>query len=171
MPGKAAKIQVSEKQFEILEEIAASRTAAVRLVQRAKIVLLSFAKNNNEQVGEAVGLNPQQASVWRKRWRDDWERIISIECSESRSNLKTEIESLLSDQPRKGRKSPFSPEQQAAVIAIACEKPDEQADRPISHFTAREIADEAVKRNIVPNISKSTVLSFLKSVRCSTTSK
>ena len=39
MPGKAAKIQVTERQFEILEEIVASRTAAVRLVQRAKIVL------------------------------------------------------------------------------------------------------------------------------------
>jgi hypothetical protein len=171
MPGKAAKIQVSEKQFEILEEIAASRTAAVRLVQRAKIVILSFAKNNNEQVGEAVGLNPQQASVWRKRWRDNWERIISVECNESRSNLKTEIESLLSDQPRKGRTSPFSTEQQAAVGAIACENSDEQADRPISHFTAREIAKEAVKRNIVPKISKSTVLSFLKSGRCPTTPK
>jgi hypothetical protein len=31
MPGKAAKIRVSEKQLEILQEIVASRTAAVRL--------------------------------------------------------------------------------------------------------------------------------------------
>ena len=58
MPGKAAKIQVTERQFEILEEIVACRTAAVRLVQRAKIILLAFAKHNNEEVGEIVGLNP-----------------------------------------------------------------------------------------------------------------
>jgi hypothetical protein len=72
MPVKAAKIQVTERQFDILDEIVASRTASVRLVQRAKIVLLAFAKHNCEQIGELVGLNPQQASVWRKRWRDAW---------------------------------------------------------------------------------------------------
>jgi len=171
MPGKAAKIQVTERQFEILEEIVASRTAAVRLVQRAKIVLLAFAKHNNEEVGEIVGLNPQQASVWRKRWRDDWSRIISIECNEPRSVLKNEIETLFADQPRKGRTSTFTPEQQAAIVAIACENPDQESDRPISQFTAREIAAEAIKREIVPSISRTTVWSFLKSSRCSAASK
>jgi hypothetical protein len=117
MPGKAAKIQVTERQFEILEEIVASHTAAVRLVQRAKIVLLAFAKHNNEEVGEIVGLNPQQASVWRKRWRDDWQRLISIECNEPRCVLKNEIETLLADKPRKGRASKFTPEQQAVIVS------------------------------------------------------
>ena len=97
--------------------------------------------------------------------------MISIECNETRSILKNEIESLLADQPRKGRASPFSPEQQAAIVAIACENPDEQAERPISHFTAREIADEAAKRKIVPSISASTVRSFLKSNRCKASPK
>jgi len=171
MPGKAAKIQVTERQFEILEEIVASRTAAVRLVQRAKIVLLAFAKHNNEEVGEIVGLNPQQASVWRKRWRDEWTRMISIECNEPRSVLKNEIETLFADQPRKGRTSTFTPEQQAAIVAIACENPDQESERPIAQFTAREIAAEAIKREIVPSISRTTVWSFLKSSRCSAASK
>jgi hypothetical protein len=60
MPVKAVKISVSEK-FDILEEIISIRTAAVRLVHSARAVLLSIAKYNNEQVGETVGLNPQQA--------------------------------------------------------------------------------------------------------------
>lgn len=171
MPGKAAKIQVTERQFEILEEIVASRAAAVRLVQRAKIVLLAFAKHNNEEVGEIVGLNPQQASVWRKRWRDDRSRIISIECNEPRSVLKNEIEALLADLPRKGRNSTFTPEQQAAIVAIACENPGQESERPISQFTAREIAAEAIKREIVPSISRTTVWSFLQSSRCSAASK
>ena len=107
MPGKAARIQVTERQMELLEEIVASRTAAVRLAQRAQIVLLAFQKHNNEEVGELVGLNPQQVSVWRKRWKADWERLISVECNESRSVLKSKIESLLADQPRKGRTPTF----------------------------------------------------------------
>jgi len=170
MPGKAAKIQITERQNELLEEIVASRTAAVRLVQRAQIILLAFQKRNNEEVGEIVGLNPQQVSVWRKRWKADWERLISIECSESRSVLKLEIESLLADQPRKGRTPTFSPEQQAAIVALACEDPDDESERPIAQFTLREIADEAVKRDIVPSISRSRVSAFLKSGRCSAAS-
>ena len=66
--------------------------------------------------------------------------------------LKSAIESLLADQPRKGRTPTFSPEQQAA---LACEDPDDESERPISQFTLRETADEAVKRNIVPSISRS----------------
>ena len=58
MPGKAAKVQITERQMELLEEIVASRTAGVRLVQRAQIVLLAFRKHDNEEVGELVGLNP-----------------------------------------------------------------------------------------------------------------
>ena len=76
--GEAAKIQVTERQLEILEEIVASRAAAVRLVQRAKIVMLAFAKHNNEEIGEIVGLNPQQVSVRRKRWRDKWSRLFPL---------------------------------------------------------------------------------------------
>ena len=171
MPGKAAKVQVTERQMELLEEIVASRTAAVRLVQRAQIVLLAFRKHNNEEVGELVGLNPQQVSVWRKRWKADWERLIAVECNESRAVLKSEIESLLADQPRKGRTRTFSTEQQAAIVALACEDPDGESERPISQFTLREIAEEAVKRKIVPSISRSCVGSFLKSSRRTATSQ
>lgn len=171
MPGKAAKIQITERQLELLEEIAASRTASVRLVQRANIVLLAFAKNNNEEVGQVVGLNPQQVSVWRKRWRDDWQRMILVECNETRSVLKKELEKLLADRPRKGRAPKFSTEQQAAIVAIGCENPDEESERPISQFTVREIADEAVKREIVPRISRTQVWTFLKSGRRPAASK
>lgn len=165
MPGKAAKIQLSERQMELLEEIVASRTAQVRLVQRAQIILLAFQKRKNDEISEIVGLNPQQVSVWRKRWKAEWERLIAVECNERRSILKNEIETLLSDQPRKGRTPTFSTEQQAAIVALACEDPDDASERPISQFTAREIADEAVKRNIVPSISRSRVSAFLKSGR------
>lgn len=171
MPGKAAKVQVTERQMALLEEIVASRTASVRLVQRAQIILLAFRKHNNQEVGKLVGLNPQQVSVWRKRWKADWERLISVECREAKSVLKNAIESLLADQPRQGRTPTFSPEQQAAIVALACEDPDDESERPISQFSHREIADEAAKRNIVPRISRSRVGVFLKSGRCAATSQ
>ena len=163
MPGKAAKVTITERQMEVLEEIAASRTAAVRLVQRARIILLAFAKQNNEQISAVVDLNPLQVGRWRRRWQADWERLIQVECSESKATLRRAIELLLSDRPGRGRKPSFTSEQQAAIVAIACEDPDQTSDRPISHFTRREIADEAIRRGVVETISPTTVGAFLKS--------
>ena len=45
-------------------------------------------------------------------------------------------------------------------MAVACELP-EQSDRPITHWTTRELADEVIKREIVPSISVRTVGRFL----------
>ena len=171
MPGTAAKVTITERQMEILQEITASRTAAVRLVQRAQIILLAFAKQNNEQISAVVNLNPLQVGRWRRRWQADWERLIQVECSESKTVLRREIERLLSDRPGRGRKPSFTSEQQAAIVAIACEDPQEASDRPISHFTQREIADEAIRRGIVDTISSTTVGAFLKSGGCSATSQ
>ena len=165
MPGTAAKIFFSERQMEMLEEIVASKTASVRLVERAQIVLLAYQKQNNEQISEVVGLNPQQVSVWRRRWKANQDRLIAIECSDTKAALRRAIENVLADLPRKGRDSKFTTEQQAAIVSIACEAPDDQAERPISNWTRREIAEEAVRRKIVPSISTSRVGSFLKSGR------
>jgi putative transposase len=46
-------------------------------------------------------------------------------------------------------------------MALACEPPA-ASGRPVSHWTAREIADEAVQREIVPSISAASVGRFLK---------
>ena len=165
MPGTAAKVFFTEVQMQMLEEIVASRTAPVRLVQRAQIVLLAYQKRNNEQIGEVVDLNPQQVSVWRKRWKAKQDHLIHVECTETKAALRRAIETVLADRPRKGRDAIFTTDQQAAIIAIACEPPDAQSERPISHWTHREVADEAVRRNVVPSISTSRVGAFLKSGR------
>lgn len=49
-------------------------------------------------------------------------------------------------------------------MALACEKP-EVADRPVSAWTPRELAAEAVKRGMVSKISPRTVERFLKGER------
>ena len=87
MPGTAAKVFFTEVQMEMLEGIVASRTASVRLVQRAQIILLSYQKRNNELLGEVVGLNPQQVSVWRKHWKANQDRLIDIECTDTKAAL------------------------------------------------------------------------------------
>ena len=46
------------------------------------------------------------------------------------------------------------------IMALACETPA-LSDRPVSNWTPRELADEAVKRGIVEQISPRTVERFL----------
>jgi transposase len=72
----------------------------------------------------------------------------------------TELESLLKlflqDAPRPGAPLTYSPEQQCAIVAVGLEPP-EKSGRPISHWTARELADEVTRRGIVTGISVRTV--------------
>lgn len=66
---------------------------------------------------------------------------------------------LLSDAPRPGAPATFTPENIVKIVAVACELPEE-SDRPITHWTSRELADEVIKREIVPSISTRTVGRF-----------
>jgi putative transposase len=162
MSGKAAKVVISERQQETLRGIVAQRSAAQHLVQRARIVLMAFAGLENRVIAEEVGLGPDQVGVWRKRWQAAWERLIWIECAEGAKALRVAIDDLFADLPRSGSPGKFTPEQVAQIIAVACELPEE-SDRPVTHWTPRELADEVVKRGIVDSISVRQVGRFLKS--------
>jgi len=85
---------------------------------------------------------------WRRRWRE---------------SKQPDVAERLSDLPRPGAPATYTPEQVCAIVAIACERP-EDSERPITHWTQQELADEAVKRGIVPAISQRAIGHFLKQV-------
>ena len=68
---------------------------------------------------------------------------------------------LLTDDARPGAPGKFTPEQVTRILAVACEPP-EKSGRPITHWTAFELADEVVKRGIVASISTSQVGRYLR---------
>jgi hypothetical protein len=70
----------------------------------------------------------------------------------------------LTDEQRPGAPGTFTFEQFMQIMALACEKPI-TLDVPVSAWTPRELADEAVKRGIVKTISPRTVERFLKGER------
>jgi len=67
----------------------------------------------------------------------------------------------LEDAPRPGGPCRIGAAQVCRIIALACEAPA-TADRPISQWTGREIADEVVKRGIVPRLSPRHAARLLK---------
>src|SRR3954470_4637462 len=161
MPGRAAKITITETQQDILRTFSRATTAPSRLRQRASIILMAFDRLLNEDIAERVGLTHRQVGRWRRRWAKAWHRLIEIECCESRARLRRAIEAVLGDEPRPGAPAKFTPQQVAQILAAAG-APPEKCGRPITHWTAHELTDEAVRRGIVTSISPSQVSRYLR---------
>ena len=170
MSGKARKVVISERQQEVLLSFVRCSTSVQRLVTRGKIILLAFQGKLNQEIGRQVGLNPDQVGTWRRRWQQAFERLVAIECEEGTKALRAAIEDLLSDAPRSGGPLTFTAEQVTAILAVACEPPEESG-RPVTHWTPGELADEVQKRGIVSSISVRQVGRFLKSRRSQTASQ
>jgi transposase len=161
MPGKAAKITITETQQDLLRTFSRATTAPSRLRQRAAIILMAFDGLLNEDIAERVGLTHRQVGRWRRRWAKAWHQLIVIECCESRAALRRALEAVLGDEPRPGAAGKFTPEQVTQILAVACEPP-EKSGRPITHWTARELTDEVIRRGIVDSISPSQVSRYLR---------
>jgi hypothetical protein len=156
MPGSAAKLQITERQQAVLRQIVAAPTSPVRMVQRAQVILRAFAKEENQAIAAAIDLDPTAVGLWRRRWVQAWPKLIQIECTETQAAFRRAIEDVLSDRPRSGNPGKFTPEQVTPVLALACEPPG-PSGRPITHWTHKELADEATKRGIVASISPAQV--------------
>ena len=64
----ACQIRIEEKDREILEKWSRGRSTPVRLLQRAKIVLLAEQGLKNNKIAEAVGIDWRTVGTWRKRY-------------------------------------------------------------------------------------------------------
>jgi len=160
MPGTAAKVRVSERQWAVLQELSRSRTVAKGIVQRALILVRGVQGLLNEQIAVEVGLNRQQVGLWRQRWRDAWDSLCVWECTEPH-RLREAILEVLADAPRSGSPGKVTAEQVAQILAVACESP-RLSGRPITRWTHRELRDEVINRKIVASISVAQVGRYLQ---------
>ena len=167
MPA-ATSITIDQPIRTILERWTRSTKAPKRLSQRAEIVLLAGANLTNVAIARQLGVARNTICKWRVRvaatfakWRD-----APADPDERPAELAARLATALDDAPRSGHPPEFTAEQVTAFIAIACERPCEESDRPISHWTAREVADEAMKRGVVKSVSRRHMSRVLKRGRC-----
>jgi hypothetical protein len=160
MSGKAAKVRITEKHYEILQQIRRSTIVPKRLAQRVGVILMAFTGMLNVTIAQEVGVGRRQVGLWRRRWQQSFAALVAIECRETQAELRRAIEDVLSDAPRSGSTGTFTAEQVTQILAVACEPP-EQSGRPIDRWTHRELADEVVSRGIVRSISASQVGRYL----------
>jgi len=146
---KAALLSLSTEEREAVEKLVRRHSTPKQLVLRGRIVLGAAEGKGKSEIAREVGLGVDRVREWRMRW-------IGLQAA-SLSELP--VEERLSDLPRAGRPSEISAEQICQMVAMACEQPKE---RPISHWTGREIADEVERRGIIKHISPRHASRLLK---------
>lgn len=65
---KLVRIELTKDDRERLEGMTRSRTLAARLVQRAKMILLTAEGHSQRDIGELLGCNFKTVGEWQRRW-------------------------------------------------------------------------------------------------------
>ena len=156
----ASKIEISERERQILEEYSRSTHQPLHLKIRAEIILQAARGLSNNAIERNMKLSPRRIKTWRDRYSDSREKIAKIE-EETPNKLRSAIKEVLSDERRSGAPATFRDEQVAAIAALACEDPA-SLGLPFSHWSSESLRKEAIKLGIVENISSRQVSRFLK---------
>jgi transposase len=125
-----------------LEALVRRHTTPQQIALRGRIVLAAGDGLNNSQIARHLDVTLPTVRRWRERW-------IILQCIPL-----SELDSVerLTDVPRPGRPIQISAAQVCQIVRIGCEAPA-TSGRPITEWTGREIADEAVRRKMVERIS------------------
>ena len=156
---KPTPIILTNKERQELEKLIRRHHTRQQIALRGRIVLAAAEGKNNAQIARQFQVTIDMPRLWRQRWLDL--QPISLE--------DLNVEERLEDLPRPGAPPRITPDQVCQIEALACEEP-EDSERPISHWTGREIADEITKRGIVDHISPRHAARLLKRRRSQTTS-
>lgn len=104
MPAPLRARMIFGEERATIEQLARSRTAPARTVERARIVLLSRFGDSVEEIVEKLGVCPATVRLWLNRF--------------NREGVKG-----LADRPRCGRPAVYSPEEIGEVVATSLTDP------------------------------------------------
>lgn len=168
-PGPApAPITVSSAQQAVLTALLRRSSCPQALALRVQIILGAATSQRNQPLARRVGCAPNTARKWRSRWAAAETHLAAA--AADRPALERAIAATLADAPRPGAPATFTAEQIIHIINLACRPPD-QLGRPVTAWTPRELADEAVKQGLVSTISARTVERLLKGGRSAAASQ
>jgi transposase len=155
-------ITLSPPQQAVLEALLRQHATPQTLALRVRIVLAAATGMRNLALARALACSLKTVIKWRARWAAAESQLAAVESSPA--ELKRLVGRVLADAPRPGAPDTFTAEQIVQIINLACTPPAD-AGRPVDAWTRRELADEAVKRQLVPAISPTSVGRFLKAGR------
>jgi transposase len=142
--------------IEILDRLLRRERTSLQQARRIQIVLGVAQGESNAQLARRLCLREETVTRWRDRFATVLDELDQPLEELTDRDLEHHLLDALKDCPRSGAPGKFTAEQICAIIALALEDPADSG-RPISHWSRRELADEAVKRRIAEEISARTV--------------
>ncbi len=135
MPRPALRIDVPAKDRKELRKLLSGGVQQVRVVLRA-VALLQLAKGvSSPQISAVVPLTPQAIRKVGHRYQEGG------------------LERALYEKQRPGAATVLEDSQRQRIIAMVCSNPPEGRAR----WTVRLVAEEAVKRQLVPRVGRETI--------------
>src|ERR1700747_2324554 len=114
----APLIELSSEQRTTLQRLARQRSAPARVVERARVVLLAAEGLENKQIARRMGITPEKAARWRKRF------------------LAGGIAALQKDAPRPGRTRTITDRRVKKVVEMTLHQKPANA----THWSTRTMA-------------------------------
>ena len=114
----APRVELTVEDRDWLEKVSRSRVEAVRLSERALIVLLAADGKTNREIGTSLGVTEEKAARWRGRFLD-----------QGRTGLEQ-------DAPGRGRKPTYPPE----IISMVVRRTTRQKPEAATHWSRRMMA-------------------------------
>jgi len=128
-------VVLSPDDLDILRTLLRGGIQPVRLVQRARTLLLLYEGQSPPMVARAVGVTAQAVRNIGWRYQDGG------------------LQRALIDSPRPGAKPALDTAQSQQIVAMVCADPPDGFAR----WTVRLITEEAVKRKLVPTVGRETI--------------
>ena len=148
---KAQVVNLTDAERYGLEKLLKRHQVGQQIALRARIVLAAAQGLKNKEIAQTYNVTLDTVRLWRNRWV----KLQDLALDD------LSLEDRLQDAPRPGAPARITADQRCRIEALACERPEE-SDRPITHWTAREIAAELKTRKIVDHISPRHAARLLK---------
>lgn len=138
---RRVEIHLKDDERERLKAICSSGVAAVRVLQRAQILLALDQGILDQEIAAVVHV--ERTRIWRVRQR----------------YLERQLKGALYDQPRSGRPSQYNDQAEAELVALACSDPP----TGYSQWSLSLLTQVARQQNqLLQNVSQETVRQTLK---------
>jgi len=141
MPRHALRLKVSAKDQATLKKMLAGGIEQVRVAMRAVALLRLGEGMGAPQIAAVLPLSRQSVRNIARRYEEGG------------------LERALYDKQRPGAESLLSAKQRQRIIAMVCSDPPKGRAR----WTVRLVAEEAVKRRLVPRAGRETIRVLLES--------
>ena len=138
--GNQNRVRLKKKEREYLRKLLSRGVVAVKLYRRAQRLLLLDSGKSRREVGRMLLITPATVNRVGRRY------------------LVGGFSNALSDDPRPGSKRKLNTGQVQRVVALAC------TPSPLgrSRWTVRLLTEEALRREVIPKVSRETIRVILK---------